>query len=96
VSSLKFCITHLSLLGRATTDTAFVLETFPQDGESAVKLSYCVGRSKGGCDVIGWTDMGGSPLLVPTTAPPNGVPLYWTLKARNAQGNSFNAIYVRI
>ena len=71
--------------GRPYDDTAFKLEMFAQDPVSDVKLFYAVGTYRGGTDLIGWTDMGGSTLLMPAKLP-GGIPLYWTVKARNSQG----------
>ena len=71
--------------GREYYDTAFKLEMYAQDPVSDVKLSYAVGTNRGGTDVIGWTEMGGSSLLLPAKLP-GGVPLYWTVKAKNSQG----------
>ena len=71
--------------GRSHYDTAFKLEMFAQDPVSDVKLFYAVGTHRGGADLIDWTEMGGSTLLVPVKLP-GGIPLYWTVKARNSQG----------
>ena len=71
--------------GRQYYDTAFELKMYAQDPVSDVKLSYAIGTYRGGTNVIDWTEMGGSTLLVPTKLP-GGVPLYWTVKAKNSQG----------
>ena len=71
--------------GRPYHDTAFKLEMSAEDPVSDVKLSYAVGTHMGGTDLINWTEMGGTSLLVPAKLP-GGVPIYWTVKAKNSQG----------
>ena len=70
---------------RRFDDTAFSLEMYAQDEVSEIKLFYAIGTNRGGTNVVGWTEMGGSSLLVPVKLP-GGIPLYWTVKARNSQG----------
>ncbi|XP_045189288.2 uncharacterized protein LOC123546793 [Mercenaria mercenaria] len=81
---VRGCIVE-QIPGRPYYDTAFRLELYAQDEKSMVKLFYTVGTHAGGTNVVDWTGMGGSSLLVPTKLP-GGVPLYWTVKARNSQG----------
>ena len=83
-SGHRGCIVQ-QIPGRPYYDPAFKLEMYADDPVSDVKLSYAVGTNRGGTDVIGWTEMGGSSLLVPTNLP-GGVPIYWTVKAKNSQG----------
>ena len=71
---------------RSPTDTAFLIEMSVEDEVSQVKLYYSIGTQRGGTNVVDWTEMGGQSLLVPTTSLPNGVPLYWTVKAGNSNG----------
>ena len=71
--------------GRPYNDPAFKLEMYAQDPVSDVKLSYAVGTHRGGTNIIDWTEMGGASLLVPAKLP-GGIPLYWTVKAKNSQG----------
>ena len=71
--------------GRPYYNTAFKIEMYAEDQVSDVKLSYAVGTYRGGTDAIDWTEMGGASLLVPAKLP-GGIPLYWTVKARNSQG----------
>ena len=78
------CIVQ-QISGRSFYDTAFKLEMHAQDSVSDVKLFYAIGTYRGGTDVVDWTVMGGSTLLVPVKLP-GGIPLYWTVKAKNSQG----------
>ncbi|OWF48075.1 hypothetical protein KP79_PYT16306 [Mizuhopecten yessoensis] len=71
---------------RSPLDAAFKLEVSTLDETSQVKLFYSIGTQHGGTNVVDWTEMGGASLLVPTNDLPSGVPLYWTVKARNSQG----------
>ncbi|XP_013394005.1 uncharacterized protein LOC106161555, partial [Lingula anatina] len=73
------------LSGRDYTDPAFILEATCSDPVSDVKMFYAIGSHPGGTDVSDWTEMGGSPLTVPQMMI-GGIPLYWTVKARNSQG----------
>ncbi|XP_060074374.1 uncharacterized protein LOC132554093 [Ylistrum balloti] len=71
---------------RSPLDAAFKLEVSTLDETSQVKLFYAIGTQRGGTNVVDWTEMGGASLLVPTNDLPSGIPLYWTVKARNTQG----------
>ncbi|XP_033747032.1 uncharacterized protein LOC117332256 [Pecten maximus] len=71
---------------RSPLDAAFKLEVSTLDETSQVKLFYAIGTQRGGTNVVDWTEMGGASLLVPTNDLPSGLPLYWTVKARNTQG----------
>lgn len=71
---------------RDYTDPAFVLEAYGQDDNSGLTVHYAIGRSPGGTDVRDWTEMGGTTLLAPMQLP-NGIPLHWTVKAANEQGD---------
>lgn len=73
------------IVGRAHYDPAFRLEMHAQDEVSEVKLFYAIGTYSGGTNVVDWTTMGGNTLMVPAKLP-SGIPLYWTVKARNSQG----------
>lgn len=78
------CSVH-QVLGRSHKDTAFMLEMNAQDPTSDVKMSYATGTHRGGTNVQDWTDIGGFSILQPTELP-GGIPLYWTMKARNSEG----------
>lgn len=83
-SGTKGCIVN-QLYGQPYYDPAFTLEMHAQDEVSEVKLFYAIGTHKGGTDLQDWTDMGGNSLLVPMKLP-GGVPIYWSVKAKNSQG----------
>ncbi|XP_069134676.1 uncharacterized protein [Argopecten irradians] len=71
---------------RSPLDAAFKLEVSALDETSKVTLLYAIGTQHGGTNVVDWTEMGGASLLVPTNDLPSGIPLYFTVKARNTQG----------
>ncbi|XP_067685182.1 uncharacterized protein [Haliotis asinina] len=71
--------------GRSPSDTAFILKATSDDDVSEVKMFYAIGTYSGGTDAVDWTEMAGNTLMVPMKLP-FGVPLYWTLKARNSEG----------
>ncbi|XP_069134862.1 uncharacterized protein [Argopecten irradians] len=71
---------------RSPLDAAFKLEVSTLDETSQVTLLYAIGTQHGGTNVVDWTEMGGASLLVPTNDLPSGIPLYFTVKARNTQG----------
>ncbi|XP_062573143.1 uncharacterized protein LOC134235074 [Saccostrea cucullata] len=73
------------LSGRHVTDTAFHLEAYAQDDGSDLKLSYAIGTYIGGTDVLNWQSFQGTSLVSPARLI-NGVPLYWTVKAKNTEG----------
>lgn len=73
------------LQGRHPTDTAFHLETYPEDEGSDLKLSYAIGTNPGGTDVLSWQNFQGTSLVSPARLE-NGIPLHWTVKARNTEG----------
>lgn len=72
--------------GRDHTDPAFVLEAYGQDDNSGLTVHYAIGTFPGGTNVQDWTKMGGTTLLAPQMLP-GGIPLYWTVKAANEQGD---------
>ncbi|XP_033731540.1 uncharacterized protein LOC117321183 [Pecten maximus] len=71
---------------RSPLDTAFLLEVSASDPVSDVHMFYSIGTTPQTTDVTGWTEYTGPTLVVPTTELPNGIPLYWTVKARNSEG----------
>ena len=71
--------------GRNPNDTAFMLKATANDDITETKLSFKIGTSQAASDVKDWTEMGGSVLMYAVKLP-NGIPLYWTLRARNDQG----------
>ena len=73
------------VLGRSYKDTAFHLEMNAADPTSDVKMSYCIGTHQGGTNLQDWTDIGGFSILQPADLP-GGIPIYWTMKARNSEG----------
>ncbi|WAR20774.1 hypothetical protein MAR_014748 [Mya arenaria] len=73
------------IYNRPYYDPAFKLEMYAQDEVSETKLFYAIGTHKGGTDVQDWTDMGGNSLMVPAKIP-GGIPIYWSMKAKNSQG----------
>ena len=72
---------------RDPTDPAFLLEVSADDEVSDVTLTYAIGTHRGGSNVLQWTGMKGSSVTAPVNLP-NGVPLYWTVKARNSNGGT--------
>ncbi|XP_046568758.1 uncharacterized protein LOC124277142 [Haliotis rubra] len=72
--------------GRHPSDTAFILEVDSGDENSPLTLHYSIGTSRGGRDVKSLVEMRGPSLTLPTVSLPHGVPLYWTIRARNTQG----------
>ncbi|XP_062567667.1 uncharacterized protein LOC134229900 [Saccostrea cucullata] len=72
---------------RDPTDPAFLLEVSADDEVSDVTLTYAIGTHRGGSNVVNWTGMKGSSLTAPVTLP-NGIPLYWTVKAQNSNGGT--------
>ncbi|XP_053407458.1 uncharacterized protein LOC123547213 isoform X2 [Mercenaria mercenaria] len=83
-SGTRGCIVQ-QISGRPYYDPAFRLEMHAQDEVSEVKLFYAIGTHRGGTNVVDWTDMGGNSLMVPSKLP-GGIPLYWSVKAKNSQG----------
>ena len=78
------CVVH-QVLGRSHKDTAFELEMNAADPTSDVKISYCIGTHQGGTNLQDWTDIGGFSILQPAELP-GGIPIYWTMKAKNSEG----------
>ncbi|XP_062588035.1 uncharacterized protein LOC134249704 [Saccostrea cucullata] len=72
--------------GRNHNDTAYELQIAADDDKSKLKIFYAIGLQQGGTNVVDFTEMGGFSVLVATNDLPNGVPLYWTVKAVNTQG----------
>ncbi|XP_061188852.1 uncharacterized protein LOC133197029 [Saccostrea echinata] len=72
--------------GRNYNDTAYELQIAADDDKSNLKIFYAIGLQQGGTNVVDFTEMGGFSVLVATNDLPNGVPLYWTVKAVNSQG----------
>lgn len=70
---------------RHPSDTAFQLEISATDVDSGVNTWFAIGTSPGGKDVKVWTKFKGNNQVVPSKMP-NGVPLYFTIKAQNEQG----------
>ena len=64
----------------------FALETAATDDESDVKFSFSVGTYRGGKNVKNGVDMGGPKLVSSEYALPSGIPLYFTVTARNSEG----------
>jgi len=83
-SGNKGCLVQ-QVFGRPYYKPAFKLEMYAADEVSETKLFYAIGGHKGGTNVQDWTEMGGSSLLVPAKLP-GGIPLYWSVKAKNSQG----------
>ncbi|WAR20843.1 hypothetical protein MAR_014817 [Mya arenaria] len=73
------------IFNRPYYDPAFKLEMYAQDEVSETKLFYAIGTDKGGTDVQDWTNIGGNSLMVPAKIP-GGIPIYWSVKAKNSQG----------
>ena len=71
--------------GRHPKDTAFVIEAQAVDDGSDLAQHYAVGSYEGGSDVVGFTAFQGRSIVVEKNLP-NGIPLYWTVKARNTEG----------
>ncbi|KAK3589126.1 hypothetical protein CHS0354_017092 [Potamilus streckersoni] len=73
------------LIDRHPTDPAFQIEVYTNDENSVVTQFYGIGTYPGGTDVVSWTEFRGSTQIVPMQLP-NGIPLYFTIKAENSQG----------
>ena len=73
------------LKGRHPEDTAFIIEQYASSNTSDLTLHYCIGTHKGGQNVRHWTEMRGGSQMVPAQLP-NGIPLYWTVRANSSQG----------
>ncbi|KAL3857351.1 hypothetical protein ACJMK2_012027 [Sinanodonta woodiana] len=73
------------LIGRHPTDPAFQIVVYTNDDNSVVTQFYGIGTYSGGTDVVSWTEFRGSTQIVPMQLP-NGIPLYFTIKAENSQG----------
>lgn len=71
--------------GRPYYYPAFKLEMYANDEVSDVELSYAIGTHRGGTNIQEWTSMGGNMQTVPAELP-GGIPLYWSVKAKNSQG----------
>ena len=67
---------------------AYSLSVDMSDDTSQLDIAYAIGTQSGGTNVVDWTVMGGQNVLMPTTDLPNGIPLFWTVRARNSQGIS--------
>ncbi|CAG2189848.1 unnamed protein product [Mytilus edulis] len=78
------------LEGRDITDTAFLLEVSAKSDVSDITLSYAIGTHRSGTNVQDWTGMTETPLTAPVQLHKEhyGIPLYWTVKAKNSQGDS--------
>ncbi|XP_052073991.1 uncharacterized protein LOC127711867 [Mytilus californianus] len=78
------------LEGRDVTDTAFLLEVSAKSDVSDITLSYVIGTHRSGTNVQDWTGMTGNSLTAPVQLHKEhyGIPLYWTVKAKNSQGDS--------
>ncbi|XP_063447918.1 uncharacterized protein LOC134727466 [Mytilus trossulus] len=78
------------LEGRDITDTAFLLEVSAKSDVSDITLSYAIGTHRSGTNVQDWTGMTGNTLTAPVQLHKEhyGIPLYWTVKAKNSQGDS--------
>jgi len=83
-SGTKGCLVQ-QIFNRPYYNPAFTLEMHAADEVSETKLFYAIGSHKGGTDIQDWTEMGGSSLTVPAKLP-GGIPLYWSVKAKNNQG----------
>lgn len=75
------------ITGRNHKDPAYELQVAADDDRSNLKLFYAIGTQQGGTNVLDFTEMGGFSVLVATDDLPNGIPLYWTVKAVNSQGS---------
>ncbi|XP_067664253.1 uncharacterized protein [Haliotis asinina] len=73
------------LKGRSPSDTAFLLKVTTYDDVSDVKVDYAIGTYSGGTNVVDWTEMSGNTLTMPAKLT-QGIPLYWTVRARNSEG----------
>ncbi|CAC5398107.1 unnamed protein product [Mytilus coruscus] len=78
------------LEGHDITDTAFLLEVSAKSDVSEITLSYAIGTHRSGTNVQDWTGMTGNSLTAPVKLDEEhyGIPLYWTVKAKNSQGDS--------
>ncbi|VDI44467.1 Hypothetical predicted protein, partial [Mytilus galloprovincialis] len=78
------------LEGRDITDTAFLLEVSAKSDVSDITLYYSIGTHRSGTNVQDWTGMTGNSLTAPVQLHKEhyGIPLYWTVKAKNSQGDS--------
>ncbi|KAL4222206.1 hypothetical protein ACF0H5_018244 [Mactra antiquata] len=83
-SGTRGCIVK-QIPNRPYYDPAFSIEMHAQDDTSEIKLFYAIGTHRGGTNLHDWTQMGGSSLMVPERLP-GGVPIYWSVKAKNSQG----------
>lgn len=75
------------ITGRNHKDPAYELQVAADDDKSNLKLFYAIGTQQGGTNVLDFTEMGGFSVFVATNDLPNGIPLYWTVKAVNSQGS---------
>lgn len=76
------------IAGRDHTDPAFKLEVFVSDDKSNITTTYSIGRSVNGDDVESDVEMGGMAIIEATTSLPDGIPLFFTVKAKNTDGGS--------
>lgn len=83
-SGSKGCTVN-QVVGRPYYDPAFSLEMHAADEVSEVKMFYAIGTHKGGTNLQDWTEMGGNTLMVPVKLP-GGIPIFWSVKAKNSQG----------
>ena len=73
---------------RDYANPAYSLSIDISDETSQLDIDYAIGTQSGGTNIVDWTVMGGQTVLIPTTDLPNGIPLYWTVRAKNSQGLS--------
>ncbi|CAH1277633.1 Hypp9726 [Branchiostoma lanceolatum] len=73
------------LPGRDVVEPAFQLAVAAEDDVSQVKLTYDVGTYRGGSDVVKGEDLGG-PSNIIVRSMKGGVPLYFTVTAKNSGG----------
>ncbi|XP_066289761.1 uncharacterized protein [Branchiostoma lanceolatum] len=73
------------LPGRDVVEPAFQLAVAAEDDVSQVKLTYDVGTYRGGSDVVKGEDLGG-PSNIIVRSMKGGVPLYFTVIAKNSGG----------
>nr|XP_006817933.1 PREDICTED: uncharacterized protein LOC100377080 [Saccoglossus kowalevskii] len=78
------CFVH-QVEGRDYTDPAYELELSVEDDKSEVDMTFCIGTYKGGCDVLKDESMGGFSTVFEQVLR-GGVPLYYTISAKNSAG----------
>eukprot|EP00118_Oscarella_pearsei_P018126 m.184105 g.184105 ORF g.184105 m.184105 type:complete len:5153 (+) comp39317_c0_seq2:47-15505(+) len=72
--------------GLFPSEPQFALETAATDDESDVKFSFSVGTYRGGNNIKKSIEMGGPKLVSSAYSFPSGIPLYFTITARNTEG----------